>query len=65
MNDALLAGVLNRDFPPGLLQSLVELPWFRDFEITGYESCEELDGNAQQFQTFEKIRIPSAIILMI
>ena len=22
-----LAGVLNRDFPPGLLQSLVELPW--------------------------------------
>ncbi len=22
-----LAGVLNRDFPPGLLQSLIELPW--------------------------------------
>ena len=22
-----LAGILNRDFPPGLLQSLVELPW--------------------------------------
>jgi len=22
-----LAGVLNRDFPPGLLQEFVELPW--------------------------------------
>ncbi|MEM7197932.1 MAG: tricarboxylate transporter, partial [Pseudomonadota bacterium] len=22
-----MAGVLNRDFPPGLLQDMVELPW--------------------------------------
>jgi putative tricarboxylic transport membrane protein len=22
-----LAGILNRDFPPGLLQEFIELPW--------------------------------------
>jgi len=22
-----MAGILNRDFPPGLLQTFVELPW--------------------------------------